>query len=168
MANTSQTAPYQSLLSKQITPILVDGTEHLQTRQSYPAIDNDTSASWQLVQPLIAGINLLNEWNIDRRGGFAKPARIELYMGADSFRTRGLVIFDESDRLIVHVVNALVGYGGTGPQLSKQILSFLDVSPEIIDEIQAATSQEKGSKPYNILLVRSGYDWQWQHAIQQI
>lgn len=158
---TPSPAPYS--ITKSITPVIVDGVEHLQGYGSYPAINYDTNLSWQLIHPIMVGTSLVNQ---DGRYGFGKPTRIELFMGSDTFRTRGLALFDKTGRLIVHVVNALLGYGGSGPHLSWQIMEFLGVSKEIFDKIQAATSQENGTMPYRVILLReSSSKWVW-HKIE--
>ena len=47
-------------------------------------------------------------------------------------------------------VVALLGYGGSGPYLSEQILTLLGVSQEMFEEIQRAT----WDRPYLIILSR--------------
>jgi hypothetical protein len=56
---------------------------------------------------------------------------------------RGVVLFDNRGAAIIHVVNALLGYGGSGPALSKRILDALGVPSELFEQAnQAVESQD--------------------------
>ena len=166
MTDTS-TAPYSSL-AREIAPRVIGSVEHLEEYRSFAAIDAETHTAWRLVRTILIGTIEHNK--ALRRAGlglgfqdFGRPTRVEAFMGTSSFRTRGIAIFDEKGDLIVHVVNALLGYDGNGPDLSWHILNLLGISDEMFSDIQAATSQQRGTTPYTIIIL---YDdatgWTWQ------
>jgi len=154
----NHTVPCPSLKIDQIEPSRsADGVNCWQDHQSFPAIDADTDSSWRLVQTILTGVILLSGPDIYHSGHhFDRPDRIEFVMGEDTFTTRGLILFDGRGRLIVHVVNALLGYGGSGPMLSKQILELLGVPGDIFELIQLEADQSKGVQPYKFIVTREG------------
>ncbi len=149
----STTAPYpydKPLLAK--TPYVVH--DHQFTWQhlgTFPAITGPTDAAWKQIEIILTGIiELARHKSYEILTTYSTPARVELLWSRDNRDFRGLVIFDSMGRLIVHVTNALLGYGGSGPYLSEQILTLLGVSNEMFEEIQQAT----WDRPYLIILSR--------------
>lgn len=79
---------------------------------------------------------------------------------------RGLVLFDSTNRPVVHVFHALIGYDGSAPQLTKEILGMLAIPDVLFEEIQA---EFKGIReldiPYYVAIQASGNDdspiWEW-------
>jgi hypothetical protein len=69
--------------------------------------------------------------------------------------TRGVAFYDDRGRLIVHVLHSLLGYGGSGPMFSKQIMLHLGVSEEMFQAIQAALWDQR---PYKVVLSRERHD----------
>lgn len=76
---------------------------------------------------------------------------------------RGAVFYDTSSprpRPYLHVLNALLGYDGSGPQLSRAIMTHLGMSEPMFarmnDSIRGIRST---SQPYVILAVNVGTDW---------
>ncbi len=62
------------------------------------------------------------------------------------YDSRGVTFFDDQGRLIVHVLHALLGYGGSGPMFSKQIMLHLGVSEEMFQDIQSALWDQRPYK----------------------
>ena len=154
----TSTAPYpyrRPLLAQYKLEIPEFGSPKWENANSFPAIDDATDTAWQQAKIILAGvIALANEKPFAGSSGFSLPARVELIWSRGNPELRGLVVFDTQGRLIVHVENALLGYNGSGPSLSQQILSFLDVSPETFEEIQASA----WNRPYLIVLSRQRHE----------
>lgn len=51
---------------------------------------------------------------------------------------RGAFLMNESGFAVVHVTNALIGYGGSGPYLSRRILQMFGFSDEAFQTINEA------------------------------
>lgn len=51
---------------------------------------------------------------------------------------RGAFLMNESGYAVVHVTNALIGYGGSGPHLSSRILQMFGFSDEAFQTINEA------------------------------
>lgn len=109
-----------------------------QDYRSLPAISSPTDRSWLICKVLLTGVVVLA--GHEDPDSFGLPARLEFFRN-DARYERGVVIFDNQGRMIVHVVHALLGYGGSGPYLSEQILGFLGVPEETFHEIQQAVWQ---------------------------
>lgn len=75
---------------------------------------------------------------------FGLPSRIELVSGMDGEDAAGgLFVFCPYDdgigeHLLLEVSNALLGYHGSGPNLTRQLLTFLDVPKGMIYAINRA------------------------------
>lgn len=90
--------------------------------------------------------------------------RIEIfsddYTDAAKYRLqdRGLVIFDTNGRPLLHVCNALIGYSGSGPSLTKAIFDELGVGQAIFDEIQATYAGTRSTNTPYYLVVQKVQD----------
>lgn len=114
-------------------------------------------ADWQRLQEIFPdGNSVWNEDGPDYR--FGVPVRLEAFWGL-GLNERGIVIFDDQDQLIVHVVTALFGDTGRGSDLSQQILEHFGVPASIYEEIQAHTW---GARPYKVVIARDGVEFGWQ------
>lgn len=107
---------------------------------------------------------------IDRRIGPIR--RVEIFSDEHTAQAqhrlldKGLVLFDDSYKPIVHVFNALIGYEGSGPSLTKFILDQLSIPERIFDEIQRKFRGIRSSDvPYYIVIQSTNNDdslgWEW-------
>ncbi|MNQ66192.1 hypothetical protein D3C85_806780 [compost metagenome] len=82
-------------------------------------------------------------------------------------RDRGLVLFDDSNAPIVHILDALIGYQGSGPSLTWMILDSLGVPEWIFSEIQRKFWDVRSTNtPYYIIVQstprsNSSSEWHW-------
>jgi len=83
-------------------------------------------------------------WNAQ----FSLPARFEFVVTNDA---EGMLLFDSLGHLIVHAPTAKLGYDGSGPSLSKNVMRILGVTEETINEIQAET---RGKSKYVVIVSR--------------
>lgn len=129
--------PYQRPYMDNLEPAVREfGFPHWSTYMSFPAIDDGTDTSWVRLEIILAGVTALAQqhgWN----ASFGLPARLEFTWDNASDR-RGVLIYDSRGQLIVHVVHALLGYSGSGPALSEQILSALGAQELFAPMNQAA------------------------------
>jgi hypothetical protein len=79
---------------------------------------------------------------------------------------RGLVLFDNTGRPIVHVFHALIGYNGSAPSVTKAILDELSIPERIFEEIQATFRGIRNTdRPYYVVIQGTGDhyspEWEW-------
>lgn len=149
--STTAPYPYDKPLLAKTAYVVHDHQFTWQHLGTFPAITGPTDAAWRQIEIILTGvIELARHKTYEISTTYSTPARVELLWSRDNRDFRGLVIFDSMGRLIVHVTNALLGYGGSGPYLSEQILTLLGVSQEMFEEIQRAT----WDRPYLIILSR--------------
>lgn len=118
---------------------------------SFPAITDSSDASLKQVRAILAGVEALYmDTSNPRTEVFGLPARVELFWYRERQELRGLAIFDTEERLIVHVAHALLGYSGSGPILTREILKLLGVSKEMFEKLQRAAWDQN----YLIILSR--------------
>lgn len=118
---------------------------------SMPALTQSTHVVWQQLEPILVRIDEARESEqFTASPPFSLPARLELIWDRHHSHRQGLVMFDSQGQLIVHVVHALLGYDGSGPQLSKQILTHLGVGEAMFEQIQ----HEVRDRPYLVVLSR--------------
>lgn len=68
---------------------------------------------------------------------------------------QGVVLYDAGGTPLVHVVNALLGYQGSGPTLSRLIMTTFGVSDHDFHCINGAVANED----YIVVLDRSAGEW---------
>ena len=125
------------------------GFPYFEEEDSLPVIDTDTYSAWQRLELLFPDAT-----SVEPGHAFGVPARMEFFWDLDA-DTRGVAFYDDRGRLIVHVLHALLGYGGSGPMFSKQIMLHLGVSEEMFQAIQAALWDQR---PYKVVLSRERHD----------
>lgn len=125
------------------------GFPYFEEEGSLPVIDTDTYTAWRRLELLFPDAT-----SVEPGHAFSIPARMEFFWDLQS-DSRGVAFFDDRGRLIVHVLHALLGYGGSGPMFSKQIMLHLGVSEEMFQEIQAALWDQR---PYKVVLSRERHD----------
>lgn len=82
-------------------------------------------------------------------------------------RDRGIVLFDLNGQPLIHVVNALVGYSGSGPSLTEAIFRELRIDHDIFDEIQQAYQGVRSTNIPCYVVIQSVRDdkgqfkWHW-------
>ena len=75
---------------------------------------------------------------------------------------RGIVLFDVHNRPLVHVLHALIGYGGSGPSLTEAILREIGVDESIFDQIQEAHAGIRSTNtPYYVVVQKVDDHWVW-------
>ena len=114
-------------------------------RTAMRTFDSWTQQDWAALEPILAGIDsLYYEWSQDeplkQNSTFGRIARAEFFwvMRSEQKACQGVVLFDNYRRAILHATNALLGYGGSGPDLSRQILMAIGVSEDMFDEVNAS------------------------------
>jgi hypothetical protein len=110
----------------------------------FGCIDSDTDSSENHVRRLLQGMKEVSTESGDvRMAARIRPIRrVEIFCddhtaGAQHLlQDRGLVMFDDTDEPVVHVLNALLGYSGSGPSLTQAILRELSIPDQIFIDIQ--------------------------------
>lgn len=158
MATTSTAPfPYKSAITDRLEAErnYSNGCMEYSHGRSLPPIDDETFGTWRMLEPLLAGIQVLaHEKGFD--AAYSTIARLEFFWSVeDDDEYRGVAIFDSRGQLVVHVLHALLGYGGSGPTLSRQIMGLLGVSIEMLDDIQRAVWNQR---PYKIVVSREKHD----------
>ena len=67
---------------------------------------------------------------------------------------RGVVFYDNRGVPLIHVVHALLGYDGSGPDLSRRLLETLGVSELEFDEV----NREVGGQDYVVIFSREQHE----------
>lgn len=77
---------------------------------------------------------------------------------------RGAILFDQHDQPVLHFGNALLGYEGSGPYHSRDILALLGAPPRLFDDINGDVADaRRRNEPYTII-VRKLADDHWDVA----
>lgn len=87
--------------------------------------------------------------------------RVSLIAGVD---LDGAILFDQQDRPLLHLPNAQLGYHGSGPGHSKEVLKLIGVPSSIFDQVNSDVEDDrKRGKSYAIAvyLDRNG-QWYWE------
>lgn len=153
MARTFQSIPYFQSITQEMMPEYreVDPFFSYSTHESHQPLKEDTTSAWSFLDQLfpddhtVAVIDGLT---------FDTPARLECFWD-DNLRKRGITIFDQQGRLIIHVHSALLGYEGSGPRLSWQLMERLGVPRKLFDELQVEANL---SRPYMMIVSREQYE----------
>lgn len=111
-----------------------------------PSIGTDTDQIWRLLEPLLIGIDIMylssDTADLERRNlRHAQIARAEFIWRWDELTRkeyRGAVLFDNHQQPLIHVSDALLGYEGNGPELSRNILCSLGVAEQMFREASAS------------------------------
>lgn len=143
--------PHTSAYTDRRTPEMGYRSGHLeyQDGRSLRPMDGHTETIWRTLRLILMGIMedaRSRDWNAD----YSTPARMEFFWDPKA-EQRGVVIFDSQGRMIVHVLHALLGYGGSGPGLSENIMKTLGVTEEMIKDIQESVWSEQ---PYKLIVSR--------------
>lgn len=164
--------PYREARTSHLTPHRHTdnvGFTYYEEESSLPVIEADRYAAWRRLELLFP-----DAYSVEKDSPFGLPARMEFFWD-EVEDTRGVAFFDVQGRLIVHALHALLGYNGSGPRFSQQIMEHLGVSHETFEAIQAEVEQQR---PYQIVLSREPHgfvddievvtymggvtlDWEW-------
>ncbi len=117
------------------------------TDWSHQPLKEDTTSAWNFLNRLFPDDQTVAV--IDGRT-FSRPVRLECFWN-DYSHKRGITVFDQHGRLIVHVVPALLGYEGSGPALSWQLMERLGVTRELFDQLQ---TEVHNNRPYMLIVSR--------------
>lgn len=142
-------------------------------------IDTTTDVTELHVQLLLRGITATIEATEyhDRYSTLQPVGRIELFGDGHTdtaqhrLRDRGIVLFDLNMRPLVHVTEALIGYGGSGPGLTEAIFREVGVDPNVFEEIQTNHWEILSTNiPYHVVVQRvetgeNQYEWQWMSVV---
>lgn len=116
-------------------------------RTEMGTIGSWTQQDWAVIESILAGIEALYyEWSDEQPGrpssSFGRVARVEFiskfYPENPRRSFQGAVLFDNYQRPLFHATNALLGYGGSGPMLSRDILMAIGVPEEMFEEVNQA------------------------------
>lgn len=78
---------------------------------------------------------------------------------------RGAVIYDSARNPVrpmprVHVLNALLGYNGSGPYLSRDIMEHLGMSAATFDAMNNSVKRARNTNtPFGVLALNVGGEW---------
>lgn len=105
--------------------------------------DKSSDQDWAVLEPLLTGIDALYRSHEDTvefgmHSTYGRIARVELFhtIGINNRDAkRGAVIFDNRGEPLMHLLGALLGYGGAGPTFTKQVLTAIGVPEEMFDEV---------------------------------
>lgn len=158
MSNTSTAPfPYKNAYIDQLeaTSDSYSGLMEFRGGKSLPSIKSDTYEAWRLLEPLLAGIQMVAR-DKGPEATYGTVARLEFVWDASGDEEfRGVAIFDVNGRLVVHAQHALLGYSGSGPLLSLQIMKQLGITEEMYDDIQRSVWDQR---PYTVVISREKHD----------
>lgn len=162
MATTrSAPFPYYNARIDRLTEISERGDgirfPYYEADDSLPVIDDDTYSALRRIKVLFPDANSVEPDSAD----LGLAARLEFFRD-DRIGSRGVAIFNNEGLLIVHVLHALLGYNGSGPDLSRDIMAQLDVPRRMFDEIQNATWQ---NWPYLVVVSREQTEQLDRHTV---
>ena len=104
-----------------------------------------------------SAFTLLSSHQVDRVEFIHRPGRVGV------LEYRGALFYDTSSpepKPFLHVLNALLGYDGSGPDMSRDIMRHLGMSETMFglmnDSVRGIRSTNQS---YVILVVKAGSDW---------
>ncbi len=128
--------------------------EYLQGHSLSP-ITSDTYDAWRMLEHILKGIEVVAR-DKGYEATYHTVARLEFFWDETGDQEqRGVAIFDTRGKLIVHALHALLGYSGSGPQLSQQIMMLLGISEHQFNEIQESV---RNQRPYLVVVSREKHD----------
>ncbi|MCA9313305.1 hypothetical protein KDA08_03210 [Candidatus Saccharibacteria bacterium] len=86
-----------------------------------------TDVAWNIVKHILAGIDALADPENMFKSDIGQLVRAEFFWNEGLPQHRGVVLYDNKGHAVMHVIHALLGYGGAGPMLSQLILEALGV-----------------------------------------
>jgi len=132
------------------------GIPYYEDEVSHMPLMEDTFSDWRSLQAIFTDADSVwNEDGTDFR--FGTPVRLEAFWDLD-IDERGIAIFDDRNQLIVHVVTALLGYDGSGPELSRRILEHFGVPEVVFNELQRLL---KNDHHYKVVIARERANSSW-------
>ena len=120
-------------------------------------VNSDKCHNWPEVYP-VGRLEIFGDWHT--------------VAAQNTLHDQGMVLFDVNGLPLLHVVHALIGYGGSGPALTKAIFSDLGISPAIFEEIQRAHRDVLSTdSPYHVVVQSSRDDedhltWHWSSVTE--
>ena len=138
--DTTRIPSYRSACIDRRTPNIDQG--YLIYHTLLGSFDQSTDVAWSIIKHLIEGIDaLVNPANI-YEGEIGPLVRAEFFWDKGLPQHRGVVLYDNKGQAVMHVLHALLGYGGAGPALSGQILEALGVPEEVFEEANNAVPHQ--------------------------
>jgi len=132
------------------------GLPYYEDTVSLMPLMEDTFSDFRRLQEIFPDANSV--WNEDGPDfRFGVPVRLEVFWDLDTDE-RGIAIFDDHNQLIVHVLTALFGYDGSGPEFSRQILEHFGVPGVVFTELQRLL---KNDHHYKAVIARERADSSW-------
>lgn len=135
---------YESARNRSLESTQGMGTNTVAYNSRIGTFDNATQFDWKILEPLIAGINSLyapipdrpvDDGNYVRPSTYGQIARIEfIHSWTGNIERRGALVFDNRWEALFCAQHALLGYGGSGPELSLNILMASGVPEELFHE----------------------------------
>lgn len=102
-----------------------------------------TDIDWRAIELLLVGIDATNlRFETQPEKGYAEIARVARvefrWTQEGHVEHRGAVLFDANGQPILHAMHALLGYGGSGSGLSRNILQVVGVSEAMFEEVNTS------------------------------
>lgn len=94
----------------------------------------NTDRDEELMRYIIAGVDIKHR---EGHPNVHPITRVEFFQNPEE-ELRGAVLFDNRGTALFHVVHALLGYGGSGPLLSRAICDELGIPSELFNEINTS------------------------------
>ncbi|OYX53686.1 hypothetical protein B7Y92_01955 [Candidatus Saccharibacteria bacterium 32-50-13] len=105
---------------------------------SFMTFSDDAEACWPVLGEILRGYNNLAT---GPHASMGRIARVEFIWDRPTSR-RGAVFFDDKGVPVIHAVNALLGYDGSGSKLSRRILTVLGLPDPVFDAINAEVANQ--------------------------
>lgn len=108
----------------------------------------DAATCWPVLGQVLGGLETLGTRS-DNPISMGRIARVEFIWDRGANR-QGAVFFDDKGVPLIHAVNALLGYDGSGSMLSRRIMAKLGIDEAVFDEISALVRNQD----YIVVLTR--------------
>lgn len=169
--NTTTFSPYRDARINRSVPSQHGG--YPVYHSALGAFDQSTDVAWRIIKHILAGIEFLFNPENQYTNDLAQIVRAEFFWSRNANGRRGVVLYDNQGRAVMHVIHALLGYGGSGPQLTWHILETLGVSQEMFNEANMSVvneeyvlvfSREEVSNDIVVLYGTPRDTWEWWRA----
>lgn len=162
MSTDSATTKYMWYPEHTRTPY-DSASRKLQYRARFGTINNIPTYEVEVLMKLIlrsieqSQLQMLFNWSIE----IPPVTRVEIFNNSHcrhrdgKWADQGLILYDDRQRPVIHIMDALIGYGGSGPILTKTILHELTGSHVVFEEINATYHGILSTdKAYNVVVER--------------
>lgn len=133
--------PYRNAYLDLCTKKEYPGVFYTEYQTELGSFDYSTDRAGQLMSYLLPGIEQTARSRPLEAG---KIVRAEFIWKRPTrpVEDRGVVLWNNHGQAMIHVVNALLGYSGSGPALSQQILRLLGVPEELFEQANGSVAHQ--------------------------